>query len=333
MEIFERWKDIEPLLKEKKAEVNVFYTEEYYNLEVGRGNRCIYIFDDRGLILVVIWRRLIYNWGVMPSEPVYFLEVDEKAFLNDVMEAIKGKIYWLNQTGATANFKAFPSKSIRIPFGNYICDLSLDKEELFSRVTSKARNMIRKGEKDGVVIIHGGIELLNDYVSCDTETWERSGIKRNAENVYEQYLKQLNQHAVIYLAKKEGVVQGGALFIFNEMMSYYLYGASIKHPSPGSMNQLQWNAMLDFKAQGVKFHNFVGCRINEDPDSKYHGIQKFKASFGGELVQGYMFKTILNETMYKQFKVAEAIRHPGKKSAGDIIDQEIHKWRELNVDN
>ena len=102
MEIFERWKDIEPLLKEKKAEVNVFYTEEYYNLEVGRGNRCIYIFDDRGLILVVIWRRLIYNWGVMPSEPVYFLEVDEKAFLNDVMEAIKGKIYWLNQTGATA---------------------------------------------------------------------------------------------------------------------------------------------------------------------------------------------------------------------------------------
>ena len=190
--------------------------------------------------------------------------------------------------------------------------------------------MIRRAERDGVQVIRGGIELLEKYMSCDIRTWRRSDIDKNNRRVYMDYLQSMGEKACIYIAEKEGEVQGGAIFLKNQAMSYYLYGATADRPSPGAMNLLQWKAMVDFKYEGVKKHNLVGCRINVDKDSKYYGIQSFKKSFGGELVEGVMFKMVLRPKMYKGFNVMYQIRYRGKVSGHDIIDQEIHKWKELN---
>ena len=69
-------------------------------------------------------------------------------------------------------------------------------------------------------------------------------------------------------------------------------------------------------------------RINEDEDSKYHGIQRFKERFGGELIRGYMFKTILIPWKYKLFHLAYNIKN--KQKLTDVIEQEIHKWQDIN---
>lgn len=331
MIIAEDWLKIPEDKRRKLNEANVYYTEQYSHFEKLRGHSCIYAYDERGIITVVIWHKLVFKWGSFPSEPFYFQpDIDEQKFLDDVLSRLTKYCSWISKTEEGANFKAFPSKSLRIPFGNYIIDLTNDEETLFSNVTSKCRNMIRKAKKDGVEIICGGEEYLEDYLKVDSDTWERSGLKIDFKAIYQNYLHAFGDKARIFLAIKDGVTQGGAFFVYNQAMSYYLYGASIKRPSPGSMNLLQWEAMIEFKKQGVKTHSFVGCRINEDKDSKYHNIQKFKSSFGGELVQGYMFKSIFNPTAYKLFCFCLKIRHPKSPIQGDTIDQEIHKWHDLN---
>jgi lipid II:glycine glycyltransferase (peptidoglycan interpeptide bridge formation enzyme) len=82
------------------------------------------------------------------------------------------------------------------------------------------------------------------------------------------------------MAYKEGEPQAGAILCYNQAMCYYMH-ASRNHSFTGQRNLLQWRAMLDMKAAGVKKYSFVGCRINEDENSKYHGIQRFKERFGG----------------------------------------------------
>ena len=89
--------------------------------------------------------------------------------------------------------------------------------------------------------------------------------------------------------------------------------------------------MLDMKEKGVKYFSFVGCRINEDENSKFHGIQRFKERFGGELKQGYLFKLDFNPFRHCLFNFLLAFRNLIKGNhkfviQKDIIDQEIHKW-------
>ncbi len=330
IQIFSSYSNIPQEIRYDLEEANIFYTGAYENYIRSCGHKCIYAYDEGVMLVIVIRKKLIFKYAVLPSEPFSNREYDQKVFLNEVVGSLKRRLHWISQTNATANFVQYPDESIRIPFGNYIIDLTKDDTELFSGVTSKCRNMIRRAERDGVQIIRGGIELLDKYMSCDIKTWKRSDIDKDNRKVYMDYLQNMGENACIYIAEKEGEVQGGALFLKNRAMSYYLYGATADKPSPGAMNLLQWKAIVDFKYEGVKRHSFVGCRINVDKDSKYYGIQSFKKSFGGELVEGFMFKSILHPKIYKGFNLMYQIRYGGKRTGHDIIDQEIHKWKELN---
>lgn len=113
-------------------------------------------------------------------------------------------------------------------------------------------------------------------------------------------------------------------------MSYYLYGGSIDDVQLGAMNYLHWYAMINLKKRGVQQYSFLGCRINEDIDSKYHTLQRFKSRFGGTLVSGYMFKIPCNIFMYHLERRLRYIkRNYGRQCPLDIIDEERYKW----VDN
>ena len=335
MQIARSWNKLSSDVKRSLINANIYYSSKYEDFEKNRGNSCLYVYNATAIIVITIWKKFFFRWGEMPIEPFYFHQFKgaevEKHFLDEVIKFTIGREFqWLGASGTAATFQAYPTQSVRIPFGNYIVDLSKQEEEIFSKFDGKCRNMVRRAERDGVAIIHGGKELLERYMAVDLETWSRSHLKGHANSEYMNYLSSFGDNCRIYLAEKENVVQGGALFIFNSVMSYYLYGASIGRPSPGALNLLQYSAMMDFKSEGVKFHNFVGCRINEDSDSKYHGIQRFKRSFGGELVRGYMFKETDSSWLYKLFNILYHIKTHSKKQQGDIIDQEISKWNELN---
>ena len=76
--------------------------------------------------------------------------------------------------------------------------------------------------------------------------------------------------------------------------------------------------------RSVRKYSFVGCRIQEDADSKYHGIQRFKQRFGGELIVGKMFKVILNPGKYRLFQILQKMKNG--YWVQDVVDQEIGKW-------
>lgn len=330
----ECWLDIPQEKKTLLNQANVYYSQEYEQIERSRGNIPVYIYNDNYILIVSIRKKYLFKYASIPSECFAFENSDDdelQIFLDDSMTLLKRKykLQWVGPTENQALFSMKPQGSISIPFGSHIIDLTLDTDQLWSNLHSKHRNVIRKGQKDGLEIKVGNSpELMDIYIQLDKETWARSNIKSNTKELVERMLNFARNNTVIYLVYKDGIPQGGAVFFWNACRSYYLFGASIDKPYTGSMNLLHWQAILDMKQRGVREYSFVGCRINEDVDSKSHTIQRFKERFGGPVRQGYMFKYIFNNNMYQLYCNLKYIKNnKGKKYPLDIIDQEVLKYR------
>lgn len=310
---------------------NVFFSEEYNSYTKNIGAEVWYIHDDNFIVPVSITKRVRIKQGLYVSEPLVIGKSKGKRqlaeFLNDASEILRKEGLASIATSAAALFEAYPDESRRIPFGSHIIDLSFSEDELLMKMHAKHRNSVRRAEKNEVIVISGGRNLISDYLKADADTWARSERKSYGANFFEKILESMGDFAKIYVAYKDGKPQAGACYFLNHKMCYYMYGASITNPEPGATNLLQWVAMKDMKKNGIEKFSFVGCRINEDINSKYHGIQRFKERFGGELCQGFMFSTVLNPWKNYVFNILYRLKKG--KFPESAIDQEIHKWSDL----
>lgn len=319
-----------------ESNLNVFFSEGFLKSCVREGRQLLFLYSDSYVVPVTITNRGIFRYANLITEPAIIKDSPEeplKVFLDEVCLCLKDqmRVQWINQTSAASLFMDYPTGAKYIPFGSHVIDLALDEESLWRNVHSKHRNVIKKAEKDGVVIECGRTaKLAEDYHRLDIDTWDRRDGMAESSAHWKELLEEMGDNAIIYVAYLDGEPQSGAVYFFNKQMCYYMYGANKTNPHIGSGNLLQWRSIMDMKAAGVRKYSFVGCRINEDENSKYHGIQRFKERFGGALAQGYMFKMdfkpflrslfVIGLTGYSFLKTHKFI--PFR----DVIDQEIHKW-------
>lgn len=315
---------------------NLFFFPNYMAFSQAGGKKCIYVYSNCFVIPVLLSSKSAFKYAAFPSEPYRHSDGDEKmeAFVEETCEYLRKvyKIQWIQATPPSALFMSAPKNSKSIPFGSHVIDLSLTEEELWGKVHSKHRNVIKKAEKDGVEIVSGTDDkLIEDYHSIDIETWKRSNKNATGQESLRNQVRALGDDAIIYMAYLDGKPQSGAFFFYNKAMCYYMHGANCDKPHTGAGNLLQWKAILGMKETGVTKYSFVGCRINEDENSKFHGIQRFKERFGGELMQCYMFKVVYSPLMYNLYRMLVNLRMSiaEKKivKQEDIIDQEWHKWK------
>ena len=321
---------------DKLESVNAFYSCEYERLMRSSGFEVVYIYSENMIIIAILRKMIIFHSGNFPSEPIELhacsIEYMQK-FLDSCLNYMQSKynLDWMSPNLAASMFKVAPSKCIKIPFGNHVVKLSSDEETLWAAIHGKHRNSIRRAEKAGVKIVDGGIEYLDDYMALEKETWARSGKSGSSKAMLENYVTQLGDKARIFVSYKSEEAQSGAIFMYNRDCCYYIYGSSKNRPEPGSANLLHWEAMKYMKNFGVNRYSFVGARINEDANSKYHGLQRFKKRFGGDLIQGFMFKSIFKPWKYElYYRLLFLKNNKGKRYQLDAIDQEKHKWAELN---
>lgn len=251
-------------------------------------------------------------------------EDEERLFLNTAVKHLSSMgIHLVIQPPTHVLFKSFPNGAIAAPFGSYRIDLRHDLETLFANIHSKHRNVIRKAEKEGVVIANGH-EYLQIAVNIVNRTLANQNIKPiNYENLSEAVMVNKNNWDV-FLAMKDGEPMAAAIIPWTQFSAYYLYGGTSEKPILGAMNFLQWEAIKVMKARGVYWYDFVGARINPDPQSKLAGIQLFKSRFGPKLVVGYMWKYPVNIFAYYCYQLAQRVwsLKQRRRWQGDIIDQE-----------
>lgn len=249
---------------------------------------------------------------------------DEKQFFDEMIQICrKEKIHIVETAYTNTIFPVFPGGSSYAVLGTFIVDLTLSEEQLFKNLHSKHRNVIRKAQKEGVVVKHNrSYRDICKQLIC--ETYIRQGLVWNDTNELESLSDSLGDNIRFYTAFKDDVPQGCAVILWNSHRGYYLYGGSIQRPSTGAVNLLQWQIICDLRQEKSKEYDFFGARVNPDKGSKVEGIQRFKERFGGTLQTGYKWKLPVNKFMNGFYLTVFFLYNllKGKIYKGDLIDIE-----------
>jgi len=175
------------------------------------------------------------------------------------------------------------------------------------------------------VQIRSGVEYLETAYQLVRDTFKRSALGFMSYDAFKRMVLGLGGNVKVFIAEYQGMVQGCIVIPFSGHAAYYVYGGSIPEPETGAMNLLHWEAIRLFRGLGVKRYDFVGVRINPKPGTKQEGLKLFKERFGGQLLQGYMWKYSFHPLKYFIYGLAIRLRR-----GGDIVDQERSKLANQN---
>ena len=322
-------------IKKSLSDANVFFTKDWYQYTMARNERICYIYSEVYILPIRIKKVLFLKGGILDSEPYRYNDANqsEKDFLNACCSFLKkqGIVDWV-QSEISSCFLSYPDNATVFGGGNYILDLrGCTEEELFMKVHSKNRNMIRRGEKEGITISRTGAQIVEDYKALEDQVWERSNRPPRSLEYYHTLLNHMPNTTKIAVAyNKEGTPEAGAIFLYTSAMGYYHHGASKNHPTPGAHNYLIWEQILLLKRLGVKKINFVGYRrpTEVNPNVKSFGIQNFKAKFGGEVLETYGFRYNCNQLHFLLYRTAAFIFY--KEPFRDVYSLRSRHYPEWN---
>ena len=187
-------------------------------------------------------------------------------------------------------------------------DLS-SPETIWENITSKNRNMIRKAEKNGIVIKRGNdSKLYAQFKDIYNETMDRDNADKYYyfnDEFYSIMRNELKDSGYIFYAEnKDGEVIAASIILnANGKLSYHLSGSKTEYRNLAPTNLLLYRAALWGYENGCKsFH--LGGGVGAKEDSLLH----FKKSFyRGKLCDYYIGKKIFDQEAYDSLTAINGI--------------------------
>lgn len=180
----------------------------------------------------------------------------------------------------------------------WLLNVTPSEEELLGDMNKNHRNLIRRCEREGVVIKKTtDISRLQDLDGLLNITAKRHKFKRFSqkyiEKEFQSYLPENTMLFESYLP--DGTLDGAAVIMFYGTMAAYRHSASQNvNPKLPTSYLLQWEVIKEAKKRGMKWYNFWGIAPDgASPKHPFFGITHFKKGFGGvkkDLVHCYDFR-------------------------------------------
>lgn len=317
------------LEKSELIQKDMFFFIENKYLNTIENIKIIHFYEDEKLISILpieIKKKLFFNIGRLLYEP--YPHFNQK-IIDELIYFLKKEklVHFLLATPNYIPFSFYPKNSSHCEFGTYRLNLKDSVDDLFKNLHSKHRNVIRKCDKENLIIIKNEQNILKECYELFKETMDRSNMEYPSFKYLNNLFLKMPENIYFSVVYYNNIPQGAIYLFYTKQRSYYLYGGSISKPFTGAMNYLHWDAINNLKLNGVQCYDFVGARINPIKGSKTEGIQRFKLRFGASLYKGYMWKYIFNKPMYFLYILILKLLSfkNGTKYNGDIIDQENNK--------
>jgi len=202
----------------------------------------------------------------------------------------------------------------------FILDIRGTEKELWDKLHSKKRNLIRKGQKDGLVVVDSDEGAnLQQYRSLAKDTHER---KRRQGIPYpkpanEASITRMQKYLIdsglgrLYLASKDDQVVAGAFFTaFNHRVYYMLSSASDIGLKMAGPDLILWTAMTDYQKEKYTVFNFGGLsesELNGLPLEK-SGLYHFKKRFSPEVIPCYKGSIVLRPRQHKLYSLIKKLK-------------------------
>jgi len=252
---------------------------------------------------------------------------EEQAFLNACLG-------WFRPYGAdviipastNTLFRTYPEGALAVPYGSYVIDLTQPLEQLWQRVHTKHRNVIRSAERKGVKVLCGQEHAATAYALI-ADTFRRSAMPFMDRRAFDRMIHGFGESVRVLVALRGTDLQCCAVIPFSRYAAYYAYGGTVPSPVTGASNLLQWEAIRLFREQGTCRYDFCGARLQPGEGSKAAGLVMYKQRFGGDLATGYMWKQPLKPLKAAIYNLGVRLLR-----GGDIVDQELRRLSRRNTE-
>lgn len=178
-----------------------------------------------------------------------------------------------------------PSPIHTHPELSWILNIEKNEDELLSDMRKTTRYMIRKAQKENVVIEQSDeIKTIEKLWPIYKETAQRQKFtpfsKKFLKKEFEIFSK--SDQVKIFLGKYNGETVVAAMIVFFGDSAFYHHSGSLKkHEKIGISYLLQWEVIKEAKRRGLKKYNFWGISPDEKPSHPWAGLSLFKKGFGG----------------------------------------------------
>lgn len=284
----------------------------YYN---ENGLRGIYVYMKRNTAIEGIYDSITpYGYGG------FLLEGDDSnENMNVLWNAYVDKMKSENIVDNFVRYHPVLANAVPMKTCSDVIDLgktvSMDltsEEVIWKNIHSKNRNMIRKAEKNGIVIKHGqGLELFDDFIKIYNATMD----KDNAEHYYyfkPEFYKSIHEdlkdNYEMFWAEYDGKIIAMSIMIFaNGRLNYHLSGSDLQYRNLAPSNLLLYKAAMWGMEKGMKtFHLGGGVGSGED------NLYKFKIAFNRfSDCQFSIAKHIFDNEKYDELVAERASRDAG----------------------
>jgi len=184
-------------------------------------------------------------------------------------------IFWPNGQGVAATGEA----KIPEPMTHKVrmlLDLPESSAKLFETFKSKLRSQIRKPQKEGLMTVIGGAELLDDYYQVFSINMRDLGSPVHSKKLFGNILKEFGSRVRLGVVKYQGAsAAAGLIFCFRDMVEI-IWASSLKSFNHLSPNMLLYWAFLEYVTDaGYRRFDFGRSTPNE-------GTYKFKEQWGAK---------------------------------------------------
>lgn len=188
--------------------------------------------------------------------------------------------------------------------GTLLVDLDKPEEELWKELRKDARTNVRRGVEQGVYISKvSKIRELEEFYYLTIQSSKRANTKLYP---FSHFLSLWNTFSpldkiAIFIARiKDKPVSGTLCLIHNRIMHLLTLGDSdfARSNRIRSSDVLLWNVIDWAREQNFKYFDLSGVELHkiDDGDKKAYGIYKFKAKWGGKLVEYHDYKLGLKKS-------------------------------------
>ncbi len=169
-----------------------------------------------------------------------------------------------------------------------VVDLTKSEDDIFANFTHGHRQPIRKAKALGVEIFRAtGPTAVDDYYALHVETYTRTGVQPHPKAYFDSIFRHFVQSnkAHWFMARYQGRLIGATNIATFGEGSLYWTGAYAKEAlDNGAGRLLQWEAIRYAKSLGLRYHETGEIFPDAAPNTKEHGLSKYKRNFGGMIV-------------------------------------------------
>ena len=206
-----------------------------------------------------------------------------------VLDTCSGSVHTVDEVAydIIAMYKeSTPEEIVKVIMERYGNLPDVNEEEILASFQQKTRYNIRVAIKKGVEVKLCGEEALHDFHQIMVTTGTRDNFVVRTEEYFRKMMRELGEHARLYMAYLDGKAIAGTLAIGYGDKVWYLYGASSNEYRNVMPNYLlQWEMIKWAIERGARVYDFRGVSGNLSEDNPLYGLYRFKRGFNGEFTE------------------------------------------------